>query len=109
MVLISCKKNNLSEMNSLSEDKPDVNHLDIRGGGQALHLADEDGGHYQHGGQVHTPSCFKEERLEEGGGNGDCSQKTGREVSGYHLACDLPLHYKNHAKALLRAMYGALL
>ena len=35
------------------EDEPDVNHLDVRGGGQALHLADEGGGHHQYGGQVH--------------------------------------------------------
>ena len=65
---------------------------DVRGGGQALHLADEDGGHNQHGGQVHTQGCLEEERLEEGGGKVDCSQKKGREVGGHHLACDLPLH-----------------
>ena len=28
----------------LAEDEPDVNHFDVRGGGQALHLADEDCG-----------------------------------------------------------------
>ena len=34
-------------------NKPDVNHLDVRGGGQALHLGDKDGGHHQHGHHVH--------------------------------------------------------
>ena len=84
---------------------PDVNHLDVRGGGQALHLADEDGGHHQHGGQVHTQGRLKEERLEEGGGKGDCSQKKGREVGGHHLACDLPLQNNAHAYALFTRPY----
>ena len=51
--------------------------LSSRGGGQALHITDEDGGHHQHGGQVHTQGCFKEERLDEGGGKGDYSEKEG--------------------------------
>ena len=71
VVLHSSEENNLSKGNHLAEDKPDVNHLDVRGGGQALHLADEDGGHHQHGGQVHAQGRLKEEGLEEGGGKGD--------------------------------------
>ena len=74
----------------MAKDQPDVNHLDVGGGGKAFHLAHEDGGHHQHGGQVHAQGRLKEERLEEGGGKGDCSQKNGREVGGHHLACDLP-------------------
>ena len=66
VVLHSSDENNLSKGNHLAEDEPDVNHLDVRGWGQALHLADEDGGHHQHGGQVHTQGCIKEERLDKG-------------------------------------------
>ena len=99
------EENNLNERNHLAEDQPDVNHLDVRGGGQALHLADEDGGHHQHCGQVHTQGCLKEEGLEEGGGKGDCSQKEGREVGGHHLACDLPLQNNFHTYALLAMSY----
>ena len=54
LVLHGCEENDLSEGNHLAEDEPQVDHLDVRGGGQALHLADEDGGHHQHGGQVHA-------------------------------------------------------
>ena len=54
VVLHSGEDDDLSKRNHLAEDEPDVNHLDVGGGGQALHLADEDGGHHQHGGQVHT-------------------------------------------------------
>ena len=96
VVLHSSEKNNLSKGNHLAEDKPDVDHLDVRGGGQALHLADEDGGHHQHGGQVHTQGRLKEEGLEEGGGKGDCSQKKGREVGRHHHAYNLPFHDKLH-------------
>ena len=100
VVLHSSKKNNLSKGKDLAEDEPDVNHPDVRGGGQALHLADKDGGHHKHGGQVHAQGRLEEERLEEGGSKGDCSQKKGREVGGHHLACDLPLHHNNHAEAV---------
>ena len=50
MVFHGSEKYDLSKGNQLAEDEPDVNHLDVRGGGQALHLADEDRGHHQHGG-----------------------------------------------------------
>ena len=51
-VLNCSEENNLRKRHKLTEDQPDVNHLDVRGGGQALHLADEDGRHHQHSGQV---------------------------------------------------------
>ena len=35
--------NNLSKGIHLAENEPDVNHLDVRGGGQALDLVEEDG------------------------------------------------------------------
>ena len=47
-VLNCSEKYNLRKRHKLTKDQPDVNHLDVRGLGQALHLADEDGGHHQH-------------------------------------------------------------
>ena len=75
LILHGCEEDHLGEWDHLTENQPDVDHLDVRGGGQALHLADEDGGHHQHGGQVHAQGCFKEEGLEESGGKGDSSEK----------------------------------
>ena len=74
VVLHRSEEDDLSKGNHLAENEPDVDHLDVGGGGQALHLADEDGGHHQHRGQVHTQSCLKEEGLEKSGGKGDCDQ-----------------------------------
>ena len=34
-------------------------------GGKALHLAHENGGHHQHGSQIHTKGCPEEERLKK--------------------------------------------
>ena len=41
-----CYEHHLNKWNQLAEDEPVVDHLGGRGGGQALHLADEDGGHH---------------------------------------------------------------
>ena len=71
VVLLGSKENNLSKGNHLAKYEPDVDHLDVRGGGQTLHFTHKDSGHYQHGGQVHTQSSLKEERLEEGGGKSE--------------------------------------
>ena len=70
------------------------------GGKQTLHLADEDCGHHQHCGQVHTQGRLKEEGLEEGGGKCDCNEEERGEKGGQHLACDLPLQNYKHTKAL---------
>ena len=51
----------LSKGNQLSEYEPDVDHLDISGGGKRLGHADEEGGQHQQRGQVHCDLCFKEE------------------------------------------------
>ena len=67
------KRYHLGKGNQLAEDEPVVDHFGGGGGGQALHLAYEDGSHHQHGGQVHAQCRLKEERLEEGGGKRDCS------------------------------------
>ena len=95
------EKHNLGKRNQLTEDEPDVNHLDVGGGGEALHLADEDGRHHQHGGKVHTQSRLKEEGLEEGGGKGDGQEKEGREVGGHDLADKLSLHHNQHSQAFI--------
>ena len=87
----------LCEGDQLAKDKPEVNHFWVGGEGQFLHHTCEDGRHHQHVRQVHRQGSLEEERLEEGGGKGDCSQKKGGEVGGHHLACDLPLHYNHHA------------
>ena len=42
-VLHAGDDDHLGEGSQLAEDQPDVDHLDVRGGGQALHLAYEDG------------------------------------------------------------------
>ena len=91
------KKHHLDKGNQLAEDQPVVNHLYIGCGGQALHLADEDGGHHQHGGQVHTQCCLKEEGLEEGSGVGDHHEEEGGEVGGHHLTHDLSLQCDCHS------------
>ena len=44
----------LNKGHQLAEDEPVVNHLGVRRLGQSLHLADDDGGHLQYGGEVHT-------------------------------------------------------
>ena len=87
---------NCHKGHQLAEDEPVVNHLGVGGGGQSLHLADEDGGHHQHGGQVHTEGSLKEEGLEEGGGKGDQHQEEGGEVGGHHLRHDFPLQVNIH-------------
>ena len=96
LVLLGCEENDLSKGNHLAEDEPDVNHLNVRCGGQALHLAHEDGGHQKHSGQVHAQGRLKEERLEEGGGEGDGYEKQGGEEGGHQLCRNLPLHHNHH-------------
>ena len=73
-VLHCSEKHHLDERQELRENKPHIDHPDVGGGGQALHLADEDGRHDQHGGQVDTQGGLEEERLEEGGAVGDGDQ-----------------------------------
>ena len=85
------EKQHLGEGNQLAEDQPDVDHLDVGCGWQALHLAEKDGGHHQHGGQVHAQCCLKEERFEERGCKSDCHEKNGGGIGRHHFARDLPL------------------
>ena len=101
VIFYCCQHHSFDEGHQLAEDQPDVDHLDVRGGGQALHLADEDGGHHQHGGQVHGERGLEEDRLEEGGGVGDRHEEDGGEVGGHHLGRHLPPHPGHHLHALL--------
>ena len=84
-VLHCSEKHHLNERQELGKNKPHVDHPDVRGGGQALHLADEDGRHDQHGGQVHAEGGLEEEGLEEGGGVGDGDQQKRWKVGRHHL------------------------
>ena len=102
VVLHDSEKDNFSKGNHLAEDEPDVNHLDVRGGGQALHLADEDGRQDEHCGQVHTQCGFEEDRFEGGGGKCDCNEKERGEVGGQQLAHNLSLHCEFHSQTISR-------
>ena len=84
-VLHGSEKHHLNERQELRKNKPHVDHPDVRGGGQALHLADEDGRHDKHGGQVHAEGGLEEEGLEEGGGVGDGDQQKRWKVGCHHL------------------------
>ena len=95
---------NLSKRHQLAQDQPVVDHLGGRGGGQALHLADEDCRHHQHSCSVHAQSCLKEDGLEEGGGIGDHHEEEGGEVGGHHLAHNLPLQCDCHTDSFFRAI-----
>ena len=92
----SKSRDHLSEGNQLAEDQPEVDHLQVGGGGQSLHHTDEDGRHDQHVGQVHRQSGLEVDRLEEGGGKGDQHEKEGGQVGGHHLAHDLPSQGHGH-------------
>ena len=94
-------RDHLSEGNQLAEDQPEVNHLQVGGGGQPLHHTDEDGRHDQHVGQVHRQSGFEVDRLEEGGGKGDQHEKDGGQIGGHHLTHDLPLQGYGHFYSFL--------
>jgi len=96
LVFHSSEQDNLNKRVDLAKDQPDVDHLDVRGGGQALHLADEDGGHHQHSGQVHAQRCLEEEGFEEGGSKGDHHEKDRRQIGRHHLTCNLPLELDLH-------------
>ena len=59
-----CVKN-LNKRNHLGKDEPNINHLHIGSGGEALGDTDEEGGEDKEGGQVDSHNCFKEEVFEE--------------------------------------------
>ena len=55
----------LNEGHKLADQEPDVEQLEVGGGGEDLPHVDDDGGQHQHCGQVHTQGSFKEGRFEE--------------------------------------------
>ena len=84
-------EDNFKEGDNQAEDEPDVDHLHVRGGGQLLYLAGEDGGHHQHDGQGHSNSITKEISVKEDGDEGDKEQEDGGEVGGQQISSNLPL------------------
>ena len=55
----------LNKWHELADQEPDVEQLEVGGGGEDLPHVDDDGGQHQHGGQVHTQGSFKEGWFEE--------------------------------------------
>ena len=49
----------------MADQEPDVEQLEVGGGGEDLPHVDDDSGQNQHGGQVHTQGSFKEGWFEE--------------------------------------------
>ena len=100
-----CSQDDLKEGDNQAEDQPDVDHLHVRGGGQLLYLAGEDGGHHQHNGQVDSDYISKEVFVKEGGGKCDEEQEDGGEVGGHqlcgHLSSQLYAHV-HHIVLLLQ-------
>ena len=89
-------EDDFKEGDNQAEDQPDVNHLHVRGGGQLLYLAGEDGGHHQHDGQVHSNGIAKQVFVKEDGDKGDEEQEDGGEVGGQQLCSNLPLQLHGH-------------
>ena len=102
-ILHCSEKHHLNKGQKLAKNKPAVNHSDFWGGGQALHLADEDGRHDQHGRQVHTEGGLEEEGLEECGGKGDGNQQKRWEVGRHHLTGDLSPKHNHHLDPIFLA------
>ena len=101
-VLHAGDDDHLGEGSQLAEDQPDVDHLHVGRLRQALHLADEDGGHDQHGRQVDAQGRLEEARLEEGGGVGDEEEQSGWQIRRHHLACYNPLHPQHQVDPLVK-------
>ena len=73
-------EDDFKEGDNQAEDQPYVDHFHVRGGGQLLYLAGEDGGHHQHDGQVHSNGITKQVFVKEDGDKGDEEQEDGGEV-----------------------------
>ena len=94
--LNSCSDDNFEKGDNQGEDQPDIDHLHVRGGGQFLYLAREDGGHHQHDGQVHSNGIGKKFFFKEDGDKGDEEQEGGGEVGGEKFHGNLPLQLQGH-------------
>ena len=75
-------EDDLKEGDDQAEDQPYVNHFHVRGGGQLLYLAGEDGGHHQHDGQVYGNDIAEEIFIKEDGGESDKEKEDSGEVRG---------------------------
>ena len=67
-------------------EQPEVDHLDVGGGGQRVGDADEDGGEDEEAGQVDRHRCLKEEGLEVVGGEAHDADEAGGQVRGHNGA-----------------------
>ena len=94
-------EDDLKEGDNQAEDQPDVDHLHVRGWGQLLYLAGEDGRHHQHDGQVDCQGVSKEFFVKEDAGEGDEQQEDGGQEGGEHLRRDLPLQHNLHQDPIL--------
>ena len=102
-------EDDFKEGDNQAEDQPDVDHFHVRGGGQLLYLAGEDGGHHQHDGQVHGNGIAKEVFVKEDGDEGDEEQEDGGEEGGQQLGGDLPLQDDGHDHKLFLLVQFQLL
>ena len=76
----------IGEWNQLSKDQPELNPLDVGGGGQLVEDADQQGGDGQHHGQVHGDGGVEELwQLEEDGDVAEDNQKERREEGVYRF------------------------
>ena len=94
--LNSCSDDDFEKGDKQREDQPDIDHLHVRGGGQFLYLAREDGGHHQHDGQVHSNGIGKKFSFKEDGDKCDEEQEGGGEVGGEKFHGNLPLQLQGH-------------
>ena len=101
-------QDDLKEGDHQTGDQPDVDHLHVRGGGQLLYLAGEDGGHHQHDGQVHSNVISKEVFVKEGGGEADEEEEDGGEVGGQQLCGNLPLQLYSHRYHVSVLLFGQI-
>ena len=96
-----CEKDDLDEWDQLAANEPDIDHLDVGSGGKSLHHSDEDGGEYQHCGQVDTKGRLKEVWFEEGGCPGDQNKKNRWQVSRHQLIQNFSFEHNFHLYSLL--------
>ncbi len=75
-------KEDLQEGHEQIEDEPDVYHLHVRRGGEAVEDADEEGGQDEKGGQVHSNNGFEKEGFEVTRAEADYAQEDGGQVGG---------------------------
>ena len=86
-----CLHDDVNERFEEVEDQPDVDHLDVGRGGQALGHADEQGGDDEEDGHVGRDEAFEEELLEVVGHVADDVDDQGRQEGGQHDAQQPPL------------------